>query len=78
MFAGGAFYAGARVRAELAIKPAAFGASLDELAADREMLLGASRESRSALADSGDEILKLINIGLIAYAIGRQLGRAHR
>ncbi len=71
----GAFYALGRVRSALAVKPAAFGASLAELEADREALVQSSQESRSALADSGAELLRLLEIGMVAYSIGRRLRR---
>lgn len=76
LFGAGAGYAVLRVRAALATKPAAFGASLEELAADREALVEGSRENRSALGESGAELIRLVEIGMIAYSIGRRLRRA--
>ena len=76
LFASGAGYAVVRLRREVAVKPAAFGASLAELEADRAALVQGSRENRSALVESSDELVRLLNIGLIAYTIGRRLRRA--
>ena len=76
LFASGAGYALVRLRREVAVKPAAFGASLAELEADRAALVQGSRENRSALVESSDELVRLLNIGLIAYTIGRRLRRA--
>ena len=77
LYAAGTACGVMRVRSALAAKPAAFGASLAELAADRAALVERSRENRSALADSGNEIVRLVEIGMIAYSIGRSLRRTH-
>ena len=76
LFGALACYAVLRVRRELSVKPAAFGASLAELEADRAALVEGSHEHRSALVESSDELIRLLNIGLIAYTIGRRLRRA--
>lgn len=76
LFGAAACYAVVRVRRELAVKPAAFGASLAELEADRQALVQGSHENRSALAESSSELVRLVEIGMIAYTIGRRLRRA--
>ena len=78
LFAAAAAFAALRVRAALAAKPVAFAASLAELERDREALVERSQESRSAIAESGGELMRLVSLGLLAYSIGRRLRRAAR
>jgi hypothetical protein len=54
----------------------ALAASLAELERDREALVGSSQAQRSALAESGGELLRLVSIGMLAYSVGRRLRRA--
>lgn len=75
LLGGMTVYVVMRVRPVVAAKPVAFGASLAELSEDREVLIERSHESRSAVARSSDEVIRLLNIGLIAYSIGRNLRR---
>ena len=76
LFAGAAAFAVLRVRSMLAARPGAFGASLAELDLDRDELVGRSHQARTALADSGGELTRLVSLGVLAYAIGKRLGRA--
>jgi uncharacterized membrane protein YqjE len=76
LFIAGATYAAARVRRALDAKPMVLAASLAELERDREALVGSSQAQRSALAESGGELLRLVSIGMLAYSVGRRLRRA--
>jgi uncharacterized membrane protein YqjE len=69
-------YAVMELRRLLQSRTAAFAASLAELERDREALIGESRASRSDLAQSGGELLRLVSIGLAAYSVGKRLRRA--
>ena len=57
-------------------RSAAFAASLAQLERDREALVARADESRTTLADSGGEVMRLVSIGLLAYSIGKRLSRA--
>ena len=71
-----AAYLSWRTCAALAVKPAAFSASLAELERDRRALVDASGEQRSAIGQSVSELGRLVSIGMLAYGIARRLRRA--
>jgi uncharacterized membrane protein YqjE len=76
VLAGGASYLAWWLRQQMARKPRAFSASLDELERDRLLLAGRSDERRLRLAASGEELVRLVSIGVLAYSIVRRLQRA--
>ena len=76
LFAAAATCIALRVRAALAAKPAALGASLAELARDREALLERAAGERASFAEASGEVMRLVSIGLLAYSIGKRLRRA--
>jgi len=73
LFLTGGLFAGALVRNALLAGSGAFVASLAELERDRAALLERSQQDRSALAESGAELARLVSIGLAAYAIGKRI-----
>jgi hypothetical protein len=75
--AGAAAYLVWWLRKQMARKPRAFAASLDELERDRMLLAGRSDEHRLRLAASSTELMRLVSIGVLAYSIVRRLQRAH-
>lgn len=54
----------------------ALAATLGELERDREALIGRSQDERAALGDAGEELMRLVSIGLVAYSVGKRLRRA--
>jgi len=64
------------LKKELARKPRAFSASIDELERDRMLLAGRSDEHRLRFAESGEELIRLASIAMLAYSITRRLLRA--
>lgn len=74
-FLAGGAYAGWWVQRLMAAKPGVFSGSLAELEHDREALLGESRAARASLAEGGEELLRLVSIGVMAYTIARRFRR---
>ena len=64
------------VRNAVRNRAGAFLASLAELEHDRAALLERAHDSRSALGESGGELMRLISLGLLGYTIGKRMRRA--
>jgi uncharacterized membrane protein YqjE len=74
-FAAAGAFAIWRARAAMAVKPAAFTASLAELEADELALARSSAAERDVLGQSANELMRLVSIGMIAYSVGKRLRR---
>jgi uncharacterized membrane protein YqjE len=75
VFASAAVYAAWRARCALSARAGAFSGSLAELERDRETLLARTEAGRKSVAESGEEVLRMVSIGLMAYDIARRLRR---
>jgi len=74
-FVAGGAYAGWWVQRVMAAKPGVFSGSLAELERDRLALATESQSARASLAEGGEELLRLVSIGVMAYTIARRLRR---
>jgi len=76
VFASGIAYAVVRLHRTLSANRVPFADSLAEMQLDHAALIERSHEDRSALLDSGAELMRLVSIGMLAYSIGKRLRRA--
>ena len=75
VFGAAAAYAAWRAQCALSARAGAFSGSLAELEHDREALLARTEAGRKSLAESGQEVLRIVSIGLTAYDIAQRLRR---
>lgn len=73
VFLAGGAYAAWWVQRLMAARPGVFSGSLAELARDRAALTAESQSSRASLAQGGEELMRLVSIGVMAYALARRL-----
>ena len=62
-----------RLRFAAAARPRPFSRTLAELERDREALLAGPHGERSNMITTGQELTRLVSIGLFAYSIGKRL-----